>query len=106
MQVFLPIGRPIEVAEGDEIRVSLRIRPTDVVLGWTVTRRRRPGCCIPVGSRDSPRSAFASARGWFAGPDRPVDNAGPRPYPGPVLGLPSRCSGATRPAGPRRACQA
>lgn len=36
MQVFLPIARPVGVAPGDEIRVSLRIRPADVVLGWTV----------------------------------------------------------------------
>jgi hypothetical protein len=35
-QVFLPVARPVEVAQGDEVRVSLKIRPADVVLGWTV----------------------------------------------------------------------
>jgi ribosomal protein L11 methyltransferase PrmA len=35
-QVFLPIARPVEVAQGDEIRVSLTIRPADLVVGWTV----------------------------------------------------------------------
>ena len=43
-QVFLPIARPVTVAEGDEIDVSLRSLPTDVVVGWTVeVRKGEPG---------------------------------------------------------------
>jgi hypothetical protein len=36
MQVFLPVARPVRIAQDDEVRVSLKIRPADVVVGWTV----------------------------------------------------------------------
>jgi protein arginine N-methyltransferase 1 len=35
-QIFFPIERPVEVAEGDEIGVEMAIRPADGLVNWTV----------------------------------------------------------------------
>ncbi|HZS10729.1 MAG TPA: 50S ribosomal protein L11 methyltransferase [Nitrospirales bacterium] len=36
-QLFLPIDRPIAVKDGDSVRVSLAVRPADVMMAWNVT---------------------------------------------------------------------
>ena len=39
-QAFMPIGTPIDVTSGDEVRVEIRILPDPLVLAWTVTAHR------------------------------------------------------------------
>lgn len=39
-QVFLPFDRPLDVARGDEIEISLVIRHEEEILGWTARNRR------------------------------------------------------------------
>ena len=64
MQVFLPIARPTEVVAGDEIHVSLRILPTEVVVGWTVDVRRTNGGG-EASSRTSARFAHSTLQGML-----------------------------------------
>jgi protein arginine N-methyltransferase 1 len=46
--VFFPIDRPVEVAPGDEVRVSMQARPEDPVVTWRVE----------VGPASAPRGRF------------------------------------------------
>jgi protein arginine N-methyltransferase 1 len=41
--VFLPLEHPIAVAAGDEIRLAIRIRPSDMLVAWTVEFRTAAG---------------------------------------------------------------
>jgi len=49
--VFLPVDRPVEVAAGDEVRMSMQVRPEDSILVWTVT-------VVPKDDPSQPRARF------------------------------------------------
>lgn len=36
-QVFLPVGSPVAVSPGEQVRVTVRIRPEDTLVAWRVT---------------------------------------------------------------------
>ena len=46
--VFFPIDRPIDVAPGDDVRVSMQARPEDPMVAWRVE----------IGPADAPRARF------------------------------------------------
>ncbi len=51
--VFFPIDQPVDVDQGDSVRVSMNIRPNDLMVAWTVEVRDRQ-----AGAGSSPRARF------------------------------------------------
>lgn len=45
--VFFPIDRPVDVAPGDEVRVSMQVRPEDPVVTWRVEVRSPDATASP-----------------------------------------------------------
>jgi protein arginine N-methyltransferase 1 len=54
--VFFPIDRPVAVAKGDSVRVTMTIQPSESIVAWTVEVRGKP---VAEGKNGAAKARFA-----------------------------------------------